>query len=331
MTGTPRARCATALCVAALFLVAPAARADNPAAAKALFDHGLDELKKNNLPAACTAFAESYKLNPLPGALFTVAECEAKRGRIATAVKRYEEYLTVFAALPRDKKAKQHGRDVLSKEQITKLTPDLPKVTLLVPPDAPAGVVITLDGITVDRAALSAPLPVDPGDHTVFAHAPGAKDVEKRFTMDKGEQKTIPVEIKLPPPPPVEPTSPPVNGARIGAYVAGGVGIGSLVVGAVTGGLTAAKKSVIEDNCVIQKARGIATCNATGLAAGRSATTLGAVSTATFILGGIGVGAAIGLFVASGSSDKKPEARSSLAPLVWVGPDHALFGARGTW
>src|SRR3954463_15412762 len=125
-------------------------------------------MKLGHYPAACTALADSYQKNPLPGALFTLAECESKRGRVATAVKRYEEYLATFAKLSRDKQAKQHGRDGLSREQVRALGPQIPKLTLTVP----AGMTATLDGNPIDGAALASAIPLDPGDHVVNAQGP---------------------------------------------------------------------------------------------------------------------------------------------------------------
>jgi hypothetical protein len=285
--------------VALALLVAAPARADDAAAAKALFDHGLDEMKQGRYPAGCSAIAESYKLNPLPGALFTLAECEAKRGRIATAIKRYEEYAQIFVKLPKDKQHRQHGRDVLSKEQIGLLSAQVPKVTLLFD-SPPSGVVATLDGVPLDRAALPGPFPVDPGDHVVFAQVQGGASVEKRFSVDKGEQKTVALTLKpLPSGPPVPDTaSSSPKPLRIASFAVGGIGIGLIAVGAVTGGLALGKKSTVQMNCMFDGAHGIATCNQTGLDAGHAVTTLGAASTATFVVGTVALGAGIGLFVA---------------------------------
>jgi hypothetical protein len=284
---------------AAVLLAAPA-RADDAAAAKALFDHGLDEMKQGHYPAGCAALAESYKLSPLPGALFTLAECEAKRGRIATAVKRYEEYVQLFVKLPKDKQQRQHGRDILSKEQIGVLSAQLPKVTLLLGDAAPAGVVATLDGVPLDRASLPGPFPVDPGEHVVFAQAPGGASVEQRFSIDKGEHKTVALALKPLSPAhqaPDKVASPP-PALRIAAFVTGGLGIGLVGAGAVTGGLALAKKGTVQMNCTFDGAHGIATCNQTGLDAGHAVTLLGAASTGTFIVGAVAIGAGIGLFVA---------------------------------
>src|SRR4051812_36285821 len=75
------------------------------------------------------------------------------------------------------------------------------------------------------------------------------------------------------PPPPGEGTS----GQRAGAYVAGGIGVLGLVVGGVMGGLTAAKKSVIEANCGLNGDPTL--CNHEGKLAADSSKTTGLVST----------------------------------------------------
>ena len=313
-----------ALAAAILLLAAPA-RADDAAAAKVLFDHGLDEMKLGHYPAGCSAILESYKRNPLAGALFTLAECEAKRGRIATAVKRYEEYVALFVSLTRDKQARQHGRDAVSKEQIGVLTAQMPRVTLLLTPAA--GAVATLDGIPLEATALGGPLPVDPGEHVVFAQAPGRPPVQQRFTIDRWEQKTVALTLR--PPPPAPETTPPA--LRIAGFVAGGLGLGLLGAGAVTGGLALGKKGTVLQNC--QFHAGIASCNAAGLDAGNAVTALGAASTGTFIAGAIALGVGVALVIATPGAPAHAEGRATRLEvgLLSAGPSHATLGATGAW
>ena len=66
----------------------PALAAGPVDAAKALFDRGVEQLEAGHFNRACPAIEKSYQLDPRPGTLFTLAECEAKRGRLATAVQR---------------------------------------------------------------------------------------------------------------------------------------------------------------------------------------------------------------------------------------------------
>ena len=73
------------------------------------FQRGTAAMAAGRFDEACPAIEESYKLDPRPGTLFTLAECEAQRGRIATAVKRYQDYLAFYTALAPEKKKKQGG------------------------------------------------------------------------------------------------------------------------------------------------------------------------------------------------------------------------------
>src|SRR5262245_43916079 len=104
--------------------------------AEALFDKGVADMEAKRFDEACPAIEQSYQLDPRLGTLFTLAECEAARGRIATAVGRYDEYLELFAALPPDKQAKQRDREKTSRAQKAALRPLAPILTLKLPPAA---------------------------------------------------------------------------------------------------------------------------------------------------------------------------------------------------
>jgi hypothetical protein len=121
---------------------------------------------------------------------------------------------------------------------------------------------------------------------------------------------------------------------RIAGFAVGGVGAAALVVFAVTGGLTLAKKADIQQNCTLNDKKGTAACNPAGLAAGNSAATLGTVSTATFIAGLVAVGAGVGLIVAGGRPASAPPAAPAarVAPAVLVaGPGGLVLGAEGAF
>src|SRR6185436_17789381 len=87
------------LCVAALLVaetVTVSARADD---AQALFDRGLKDMLAGRYSTGCSLIAESEKLDPRPGTLFTLAECYAKAGKLATALAHYGDFLAMHAAL----------------------------------------------------------------------------------------------------------------------------------------------------------------------------------------------------------------------------------------
>src|SRR4051812_48805392 len=61
--------------------------------AEVLFNQGVEDMEAKRFDKACPAIEQSYRLDVRPGTLFALAECEADRGRLATAVARYDEYL----------------------------------------------------------------------------------------------------------------------------------------------------------------------------------------------------------------------------------------------
>src|SRR5688500_15387502 len=97
--------------------------AQDLAAAEAHFNRGLADMQAGRYAAGCPALAESQRLDPRPGRLFTLAECEARWGRYATAVTRYNDYLSLFARMTRAEQVKQLGRDKISTRQRETLAP----------------------------------------------------------------------------------------------------------------------------------------------------------------------------------------------------------------
>src|SRR5262249_667778 len=114
-----------ALAIGLSSLAAPAG-AQDVAAAKALFSQGLAEMEAGHSEKGCPAIEESYRLDPRPGTLFTLAECENKRGRIATAVARYEDYLALVSRMPPAQQARQSVRVKIAKNQKATLGPQVP-------------------------------------------------------------------------------------------------------------------------------------------------------------------------------------------------------------
>lgn len=181
----------TALHIASTLLVARMAVADDKETARIRFDEGIAHMEAGRYDRGCPAIEESYKLNPLPGALFALAECEANRGRIATAIARYDEYLALYATLPPDRKAKQGKRQQESLAQKAALGQQVPEVTLVLPTGAPRETVVTRDGKDIGLDALGVAIPVDPGEHTITTQAPGGPLTEIRVTVDRAEKRRI--------------------------------------------------------------------------------------------------------------------------------------------
>src|SRR4051812_14269869 len=96
-------------------LAAPAA-AQDIAAAEALFKRGLVDMEAGRYETGCKAIAESQRIDPHLGTLFTLAMCESRWGHTATAMTRFGEYLTRYERLAPDQQANQGERPKVAKE-----------------------------------------------------------------------------------------------------------------------------------------------------------------------------------------------------------------------
>jgi len=329
------ARCGTALFV--LSLAAPAG-AQDVVTAEALFNRGLTDMQAGRYETGCPALAESHRLDPRLGRLFTLAECEAKRGRIATAMALYSDYLAQYARLPPAQQSKQLGREEIAAKQRGQLAPLVPQLSLSLPPGAPPGTIVKRDDAALGAATLGVPLPIDPGPHRVTTQAPGGPETEIRFTLEKGEKKQITLNVRAAPesegavnttemsghsgPPP-----PPMDGRRVGGFVVGGLGLAGLAAGGALGALALGKQSTIKAECVDQ-GPGKALCSHAGKVAADSARSLELGSTIAFGVGGAAVVAGVVLLVVARGRPKSAPGPS--VAVLSCGPQGAVFGLRGS-
>lgn len=340
-----------ALLVGAFVLLpaAPAA-AQEIAAAEALFDRGLADMQAHRYEAGCKAIAESQRIDPRPGTLFTLATCEAEWGHVATAVTRYGDYLAVYDRLPDDKKTGQGERPKVAREQREKLAPEIPRLTLSLAKGAPAGTAVKRNGEPVADAVLGVALPLDPGEYTLSVQAPNGPLSEQRITLKLGEKREIVLEVTTALAPAGGPTaapsgssavgpgSPPeggTSGRRAATYAIGAAGLAGLAVGGILGGLVVGQKGTIDAHCGAGVgSKDDTACDQTGLDAANSARGLGLGSTIALAAGGAALGAAVVLFLT-----EPPLARGAgrnrgswvSVGVLSAGPAGAKLGMEGAW
>ena len=304
-----------------------AAQQPQGSAAQALFDRGVADMEAGRLEKACPAIEASQRLEPMPGTLFTLAECEAQRGRTATAMRYYAEYLALYRTFNRNKKAEQRDRAVTSEEQVRKLELLTPRLTLKLPGTPPPDIVVKLDGDVVADLSLGTALAVDPGEHAITSQVPGGAEIEVRVSLSAGESRAVELRwasgeapSALPPghgplvlpPATLQPAPPPdLRAWRIGTWSAGATAIVGLAVGAVTGVLAIEQRGVMNRNC--ERERGLVHCNAAGIEAKSRLESFGNASTVGFIVGGVGIGVGVALLLATPSE-------STPTPVQGVGP-----------
>lgn len=306
------------------------ARAQDAAAAGALFDRGLADMQAGKYSSGCPAIAESYRLDPRPGTLFTLAECQAKWGKVASAVTHYEDYLERVQRMTVDQQVRQREREQVATAQLAALKPQVPLLTLRLA-SLPAGVKVMRDGNELGAASLNVPLPLDPGDHTITVTGPGAERSEQPIHIDRGESKTLdlvvpevqpvapPVVPVAPPEPaaPAEPQAPPTASHRGWTVVTGSVAGVAFATSMLMGAFALAKKSDIDANCLDTS------CNATGKQAADTAQAFALASTVTFVASAaLGVVTII-LAVTEPSANKRSATATALA--------RGVLGLRVTW
>ncbi|MDC3959057.1 tetratricopeptide repeat protein [Polyangium jinanense] len=235
----------------AALLAAPVAHAQqDPAAAEALFNRGLVAMQAGHFHVACPAFAESQRLDPRAGTLFTLAECERLSGKIASASAHYAEYLRLFDGMPAPLRQKHAERATIARKEKAAIDPTIPTLTLVLPQTAPPGTRVTRDGIELGAASLGTALPVDPGEHLLTTWVPGTPPIEQRVIVAQGEAKTVALDVQATTPtrpagstsfPPILPTDPHHPEPPEHAYR--GVPTWAWVAG--LGGLAAASGSIV--------------------------------------------------------------------------------------
>ncbi len=206
------------------------------ATAEALYDEGTRLMGSAHYETACPKFAESQRIDPGIGTMMWLADCYGRIGRTASA-------WTLFREAASLADARGDPRAKLARQQALAIEPRLSKLVLVVPTPAPDGLVITRDGAAISSVAWGIELPIDVGEHTVSARAPGREAWETRLTLTAPGGRTV---VTIPDlragdaarPDPTAPASPAVaKSAPQVASPTGGtqraIGLAALGVGAV--------------------------------------------------------------------------------------------------
>ncbi|HTQ43309.1 MAG TPA: hypothetical protein VMI75_11175 [Polyangiaceae bacterium] len=308
----------------ALLAGAPAARGQG-STAQTQFDYGLAEMEAGRFASGCPALAESYRIDPHPGVLFTLAECENKWGKIASAFTHYEAYIDLFAHMSDEQKAHQRGRDRIAAAQRDALRPLLPQLAIALPAGAPAGTAVTRDGDPLGAPSLGVALPVDPGEHVIVAKTPDGVRHETRVTLERGQRRNVVLDLSATPIPTptttttATPTATPTpNPVRTWAWIAGGIGLAGIAVGSIAGAVVMSDASTIHSQCQSDQS-----CTSSGLSAASQSRTFGVISDVGFAVGGAGLVTSLVLFLLPGP---KP-----VVPVASAQPHGGFVGLRATW
>ncbi|MCA9593323.1 MAG: hypothetical protein KC776_08425 [Myxococcales bacterium] len=296
------------LCVA-LTWAAPGF-ADEPLGADVLFNDAVELMKAGKFPQACPKLVASQRLEPRLGTLFTLAECHAHEGKIASAVARYDEYLHELSRATASERTKEAEREAVAREKSEQLRPAVPQLRLTLAKDLPGDARVYRGDVELTRASLGVWLPLDPGRYEIVVETKAGKK-SRAVELARGDKKELRLQIPIaapsaPPPAGRKHPDPAPRGDRptsssrsTVAWVAMGIGGAGLLASAATGLAVLSKKGTIDDNCGIG---GDSTaCNAKGKSAADDAKVLALISTVSFGVGVVGLGA--GTVLLLGASD----------------------------
>lgn len=213
------------------------AQDDDPAraaAARALFQEGVELARREAYGDAADRFRRAYALRPAPSIAFNLASALTHEGRLVEASE-------VLARALRDPALDADMRTALQTQHAA-LAPRLGRVVVRVEGD-PSGAAVQLDGRELPAEALGIALPVDPGAHEATATRDGAEVVRGGVEVAEGASGEIVLDVPAPVRPeaidariggePVDTTPPPAGGGDDAVWIGLGIGIGAVVVGAV--------------------------------------------------------------------------------------------------
>ena len=285
------------------------------AAADALFDSARSAMTKGDYGVACEQFRASDKLDPAVGTELNLADCEEKRGHLASA---WELYRTVEERL-----VTSDERLRLAHARVQALAARVPKLTLLLAPGAPKESTVRDGSVELGSAAFGIALPLEPGVHELVVSAPGFASRTFSVRLGEGEAQSLTVSpgsanAAAPSAPVTAPTplvldEQPKTGAdtRTLGLTLGGVGVVGLGVGAVTGLMVLGKQHTVDAECHPDKS-----CTQAGVDAASSGHSLQAVSNVSWVVGAVALGAGAYFLLTSGPSTKPSTSlalRSSVA------------------
>jgi serine/threonine-protein kinase len=337
-----------------LALLAPAAYAQDAssqAAAQALFEQARKLMADGNFAEACPKLAESQRLDPGAGTLLNLGQCYEKSGRTASA---WVTFKDAAAAADLRHRADWSAR---ARERAQALEPTLSRLVIDVPSTGRTpGLQVWRDGVEVGAAVWGTQIPIDPGEHTIEALAPGKKRWRTKVTVqpkaDNARVAIPPLEedegVGAPSTPAPTPASAPLapapaaqtpaapgadtspresdGSSRRGiGLVVGAVGLAGLVTGSIFGVVALSKDSASKTDCPSSPCPNTPQ-GAQGLQENDSAKSAAGISTIALIAGGALVATGAVLYLTA----PKAQSSASLRVTPLIGPSVAGVGIGGS-
>jgi hypothetical protein len=201
-------------------LVGSAASAYADPTAEDLFRQGREAARRGAFAEACKLFAASQDIEPRTGTLLNLGDCLDHLDLTASA---WEAFVAAHELATARRDAARAGE---ARRRSRALEPKLARLTIIVAAGHERkGMEVRRDGKVFDRKRWNVPVPIDPGEHTIEARAPGFVSWQSDQRIEPQQQLTLEISplVAAPTPPDVAadaatPTPPPPP-RRIGVSV----------------------------------------------------------------------------------------------------------------
>ena len=302
---------------------AASASADATAVADELFREGKRLLEAGRVADACPKLAASMKTDPALGTLLYLAACHEKLGLTATAFSEFS------SATDWARRANRNDRLLFAQKREAALEPKLS--TVLIHAAITVGTRVRLDDGEFSSTLIESPLPLDPGEHSIEARAPGHASWRASLTVPPDHASlTVTVPPLIPDSTPVAqadppetavagedeqaprapPTQPVATDSHVLAWSAAGLASASAIVGTVFGVLTFSARDSARSECPSSQ------CVPGGLDDINRARTYANVSTVAFGAAFAGAFATAYLLVSHGSHSHRDAAAVACRPII---------------
>jgi hypothetical protein len=298
--------------------------------ARNLAEQGRSAFDRGDFERSRDLFHRAYALVQAPTLALYEARSLAKLSRLVEAQEAYLRAIRAPLGPDSPEAFRKAVRDAEAEE--LQLEPRVPKATIVVagPGAQAADLVVKLDGQPLKAALLGVEMPLNPGNHTLEAQAPGGEASRVQFAIAEQERKSVELPVAAarasvaarPSPIAASPPAAPPRSSwqRPAAFAAGGLGLAGLGTGLVTGLLATSRHSKAEEQCPNHTCVE-GTAGADALSSFRSLRT---VSTVGYVVGAVGVAAGVTLLLTAPSSHSDNHASLS----VWMNAGSAgLAGA----
>jgi hypothetical protein len=288
--------------------------------ARALMDAGRSRERAGDYEGALDAYLGADRIMAVPTTGLSV-------GRMQIAVGKLVEARNTLLIVARSEKKPGEPRPFTKARKeaevlVQGLEGRIPTILIELtgaPSEVP--VQVTVDGERVPSEEVSTGREVNPGRRVVVATAEGFRTARKALTLEEGASQVVYLELE--PLPEDEPDEPEADSGGLSPLVWVGFGAGAvgLTIGAITGGLAAARASALDDECVEKVCPPDRESDLDALNAAAHA------STAFFIIGGIGVTLGVVSLLVLSPEEDEPDQAATLH--LAASPNGLLL--RGRW